>query len=245
MTYNFYAAYRAEKGKIHMKKTIFGFKGTDIIIYLLSVSAIIASFIIFRGSSYLNLIASLVGVTSLIFNAKGDPIGQLLMVIFSLMYGVISFGSSYYGEMATYLLMTMPMAITSLISWIKHPFEKGKSQVKINRIRGLEYVLLIPLTFVVTVAFGILLAYLDTPDLALSTVSVATSFVAAYLTFRRSHYFALAYAANDVVLIALWLNASMRNASYYSVVICFAAFLVNDLYGFICWCKMKRDQRVG
>lgn len=236
--------FRAEKGNIHMKKIKLGFRKLDIIIYLCSVSAIIASFAIFRGNSYLNLIASLVGVTSLIFNAKGDPIGQMLMVVFSLMYGVISFGSSYYGEMATYLLMTMPMAITSLISWIKHPFEKGKSQVKINKIRVSEYVMLIPVTLAVTIAFGYLLAYLETPDLIISTVSVATSFAAAYLTFRRSHYFALAYAANDVVLIVLWFNASLRDPSYYSVVICFAAFLVNDLYGFICWCKMKRDQSV-
>lgn len=46
----------------------------------------------------------------LIFNAKGNPAGQLLTVIFSLLYGSISFTFAYYGEMITYLGMTMPMA---------------------------------------------------------------------------------------------------------------------------------------
>ena len=65
----------------------------------------------FDRENYLTLAASLIGVTSLIFNAKGNPIGQVLMVIFSLLYGIISYTLAYYGEMVTYLGMTMPMAV--------------------------------------------------------------------------------------------------------------------------------------
>lgn len=62
------------------------------------------------------------------------------------------------------------------------------------------------------------------------------------LTFRRSPYYALVYAANDIVLIVLWVLASFSDASYISVVVCFVAFLVNDIYGYISWQKMKRRQ---
>lgn len=64
-----------------------------------------------------------------------------------------------------------------------------------------------------------------------------------YLTFRRSAYFALAYASNDIVLIALWVLASLADTRYLSVVVCFVAFLVNDLYAFINWRRMKERQR--
>ncbi len=63
-----------------------------------------------------------------------------------------------------------------------------------------------------------------------------------YLTFRRSAYFALAYAANDVVLIVLWTMATLTDVSYLSVVICFAVFLINDIYGFISWSRMRKRQ---
>ena len=76
-----------------------------------------------------------------------------------------------------------------------------------------------------------------------STISVTTSFVAVYLTFRRSPFFALGYAANDVVLIVLWVLASITDARYISVVVCFAAFLINDIYGFLSWRKMKERQK--
>ena len=60
---------------------------------------------------------------------------------------------------------------------------------------------------------------------------MTTSFIAAYLTFRRSAYFAVGYAANDIVLIVLWTMASLDNRAYLSVVMCFIAFFANDIYG--------------
>lgn len=72
---------------------------------------------------------------------------------------------------------------------------------------------------------------------------VTTSFLAVYLTFRRSPYFALAYAANDIVLIILWILASLYDIRYVSVVVCFIAFFANDIYGFVSWRKMKTRQQ--
>ena len=143
----------------------------------ISAAVIVASFCLFDRESYLTLAASLIGVTSLIFAAKGNPISQVLMVVFSILYGIISYTFAYYGEMITYLGMTMPMAV--------------------------------------------------------------------YLTFRRSPYYALAYAANDAVLIVLWIMAAVYEVRYISVAVCFIAFLVNDLYGFISWRRMARRQRIA
>lgn len=191
----------------------------------------------------MTLCASLIGVTSLIFNAKGNPFGQLLMVVFSLLYGIISYTFSYYGEMVTYLGMTMPMAIFALKSWMKNPYNGNKAEVKVNEIGKRENVFLWLGTFVITVLFYFILKFFNTANIIPSTVSVTTSFLAVYLTFRRSPYFALAYAANDVVLIVLWILASVFNLRYVSVVVCFIVFFVNDIYGFISWRKMKSRQQ--
>ena len=184
----------------------------------------------------------MVGVTSLIFNAKGNPFGQFLMVIFSLLYGIVSFTFSYYGEMITYLGMTMPMAIFALISWLRNPYNGNKAEVKVNTIGEKEMVLMWLLTAIITVMFYLILEHFNTANILPSTLSVTTSFLAVYLTFRRSPYFALAYAANDIVLIILWILASLYDVRYVSVVVCFVAFLVNDIYGYLSWQKMKKRQ---
>ena len=140
------------------------FRKEEIILWCASAGLIFLAFILFDRENYLTVTASLIGVTSLIFNAKGNPLGQLLMVVFSLLYGVISYSFAYYGEMITYLGMTMPMAV--------------------------------------------------------------------------------AYAANDIVLIVLWSLASVEEIRYLSVVVCFATFFANDIYGFVSWRRMEKRQNV-
>ena len=213
------------------------------ILWAASVLLIILSFCLFDRTNYMTLCASIIGVTSLIFSAKGNPFGQLLMVIFSLLYGIISYTFAYYGEMVTYLGMTMPMAIFALISWLKNPYNGNKAEVKVNDIGKREHVYMWIGTFAVTLLFYYILEHFGTANIIPSTLSVTTSFLAVYLTFRRSPYFAVAYAANDIILIVLWILASMTDIRYISVVVCFAAFFVNDIYGFISWRKMKIRQQ--
>ncbi|MCI9040550.1 nicotinamide riboside transporter PnuC [Dubosiella newyorkensis] len=166
------------------------------------------SFFLFSNQDSLAWIASLRGVTSLIFLAKAKPIGQGLMIVFSLLYGILSFQSAYYGKMITYVGMRAPMALITLISWLRHPFEKGKSEVQIEMLGRKQIVLISSLSFGTTVIFYWILKALHPANLGWSTVSVFTSSVAVLLTFWRSPYYALGYANNDVVLIILWVAAS-------------------------------------
>lgn len=225
-----------------MKKLVSYFSKLELALWILSVLFITLSFWIFDRESYLTLSASLIGVTSILFNAKGNPIGQALMIAFSLLYGVISYTFSYYGEMLTYLGMTMPMAIFSLISWLRNPYKGNRAEVKVNTIGKAEQVRMWLLTVIVTAVFYFILDAFNTANLIPSTISVTTSFLAVYLTFRRSAAFALAYAANDVVLTVLWVLASLTDMRYISVAGCFVAFLAHDIYGYINWQRMKKRQ---
>ena len=208
-----------------------------------SVVLILLSYLLFDRSSVLTLIASLIGATSLIFCAKGNPFGQFLMVIFSILYGYISFSFAYYGEMMTYVGMSGPMALYALISWLKNPYNGNKSEVKVNRLKPKELAFMTVLALLVTFVFYFILKYFNTASLLPSTISVTTSFAAVYLSARRSPYFALVYAANDVVLIVLWVIASFEDLSYVSVVVCFITFLANDSYSFFNWMKMQKRQQ--
>lgn len=229
-----------------MKKLLNCFTKSEIILWCVSVLLVLVSFFVFDRENYLTLAASVIGVTSLIFNAKGNHFGQVLMIVFSVFYGIISYSFAYYGEMITYLGMTGPMAVFALISWLKNPFNGNKSEVKVNHLGKKEVLFMTLLSVAVTAVFYFILEYFSTANIFFSTVSVTTSFVAVYLTFRRSEYYAVAYAANDIVLIILWTMAAKIDLSYISVIICFIMFLVNDLYGFISWKRMhKRQQKTS
>ncbi len=227
---------------MNLKKSLTALTTFDRILWAAALAVVLVSGIIGRGSA-VAVTAPLIGVTALVFLAKGDVLGQLLTVIFAIFYAVVSYTQRYYGEMITYVGMTAPMAAMAVISWLRHPFKDGEPQVRVARLTPVMRALIVPLTVAVTAAFYFILRALGNASLAVSTVSVATSFLASYLTFCRSSYYALAYAANDIVLITLWIIASRDDISYLSMVACFLMFLICDLYGFISWRRMEASQR--
>lgn len=207
-----------------------------------SIFTIVISFIISGGFLPLTLSASIIGVTALIFLAKGDVWGQLLTVLFSLLYALISLKYRYFGEMITYLGMTAPIAILSVISWLKNPYS-GTAEVRVHQLGSKEIFRMLALTSIVTIAFYYILELFSTANLIVSTVSIATSFLASYLTLHRSPAYALAFAANDIVLIILWVLATIEDVSYFPMIANFVMFLLNDIYGFFNWLKMKQRQK--
>lgn len=213
----------------------------ELTLWICSMCIVTFSFLL-SSNDILTLIASLIGVTALIFVAKGYVLGQILTVVFAVFYGIISFYFQYYGEVITYLGMTSPIAIMSVVSWIRHPYEETK-EVEVNKMKKSQVAIMILLTLLVTLGFYFILKALDTTNLLFSTISVTTSFLASYLTFMRSPFYALAYAANDIILIILWILATMENISYLPMIICFVMFLVNDLYGFWNWKRMEHRQQ--
>lgn len=211
-------------------------------LWLTSLTVTLLSYLFSGSGDLLNLVASLIGVTALIFVAKGHVLGQLLTVLFSVFYGIISVIFTYYGEMITYLFMTAPMAIVAAVEWIKNPY-KDTQEVKVSKVTKKQLAVMWLLAALVTLAFYFILKALNTANLFFSTLSITTSFVASYLTFLRSPYYAIGYSANDIVLIILWILASVENISYLPMVACFVMFLCNDLYGFYNWRRMQKRQR--
>lgn len=211
-------------------------------IWLGSIIIVLISNLATKDFDLLTLVAALTGVTSLIFAAKGNVWGQVLMILFSILYGIISFRFRYWGEMMTYLGMTFPMAVWSTITWIENPSENNGNEVQIQSLSKKHIVALCISGIIVTAVFYYILKSFNTPNIIFSTISIITSFIAASLTMLRSSYYAVWYAANDIVLIILWVLASLKDPAYIPVVVNFSIFFMNDMYGFMSWKQRELEQ---
>ena len=210
-------------------------------LWMVSVAVVAGTYIGFQAGEALSLIASLIGVTALIFVAKGHVLGQLLTIVFAVFYGVISWELRYYGEVITYLCMTAPMALLALITWLRNPY-KDSAEVTVHRLTCRQWIVMGIATVLTTAAFYFILRAVGNAALIVSTLSITTSFVASYLTAMRSPYYALAYAANDLVLIVLWVIAALAAIANVPMAACFVMFFANDMYGFINWRRMEKRQ---
>ena len=211
-------------------------------IWLGSIIIVLISNLATKDFDLLTLVAALTGVTSLIFAAKGNVWGQVLMILFSILYGIISFRFRYWGEMMTYLGMTLPMAVWSTITWIENQSENNGNEVQIQSLSKKHIVALCISGIIVTAVFYYILKSFNIPNIIFSTISIITSFIAASLTMLRSSYYAVWYAANDVVLIILWVLASLKDPAYIPVVVNFSIFFMNDMYGFMSWKQRELEQ---
>lgn len=231
-----------EKKELTMKK-IFKIKLTkfETSLWLLSVFILLISFIIAKATTPL-IITTLIGVTALIFLAKGEPLGQIMTIFFSILYALISLNLKYYSEVITYLFMTLPSALVALIIWLKNPYVEHESVVRVEKLTKNKIIITAITTTLVTIIFHFILKALDTPHLLVSSISITTSFLASIMMFFRSRHYAMFYALNDIVLITLWTLATIENIIYFPMIICFFIFFINDSYAFVNWKRLNKFQ---
>ncbi len=213
----------------------------EVILWLSSLVILMVANIL-TGANILVLIATLFGATALIFIAKGLPLGPILSMIYGSIYMFVAYDFGYYGEIAVFLLLSLPTAIYTLNTWLKHPYDESK-EVKISRLNKKTLLFTIMCAFVISIGFYFILGLLNTENLWVSVFSVFTAMIAALLMIYRVPYYAIAYALNDIVLITLWVLASLTSITYIPVVICYVIFLINDLYAFTAWMKRRKLQQ--
>ncbi len=224
-----------------LKTTIQSLTLFERLLWFTSAFVITISFL-FSGGNGLTLIASLLGVSALIFMARGYPLGQLLMALFSIVYALISWTYGYYGEMMIYLGKALPVSLVVMFAWLRHPFTNGNPEIEIRHVSLKKSLLIMALAPFVTALFYLILRAFNTPNLMISTLSITTSFVAASFMYLRSPYFALLFGLNDVVLITLWSLATIDDITYLPMVILFTTFLANDIYAYISWTRIQVRQ---
>jgi len=226
-----------------MKNKLKNWNLFEIIFLAVSIAIIVTVFVFNSEKNWLSFICSIIGITAVMCLAKGLVITPYLLVVNGCLYSILSYTQAYYGEMIVYIGLMIPMAISSIISWNKNKNKEDGTQVSVNKIKKSEYVYLALATIVASIAFYFLLKAFNTNQLIISTLALITSTVASYLLFRRSSYYAIGYIINDIILIVLWsTSVSTFGVEYLPTVICFAIFLINDIYGLIHW-KMEEKKQ--
>jgi len=228
-----------EKVKKFNLKNIITWQEAILLIVELAIPLIL--YFVFKCDDYQNLLGAQLGIISIFFLAKASLIGIVLSLLFSLFYAITSLNFQYYGEAIIYFAFMIPLGIISGVIWFINRF-KGTTEVAILSTKKIDFMIGPIASVILTFGLFWLLRYLGTENIITSTLSLFTSFLALYFQIKRSRFTQLFYAANDIVLITLWTLATIEDISYIPIVSCFVFLLVNDLYGFFNWTRIKKRQ---
>ena len=229
-----------------MKKFLKNWNWFEIVFLALSLIGLSLCFAFTPDRNWFSYVVSLVGVVSVMTVAKGLVFAPFINIAYNIIYSIISVLQHYYGEAIIYIGLMIPIAVASIVSWLRNKNKENTSTVQVNKIKGIEYLYLFIGAICATVAFYFLLRALNTSELIISTLSLISSVIASYLLLRRCSYYALAFVANDIILIVLWTMAIIYyGTQFLPIVISFCIFLINDIYGFIHWKIQERKQNIS
>lgn len=198
--------------------------------------------IIFKAD-LLTTACSIIGINTALLLAKGKNLGQLLGILITLLYSILSFKNKYYGEVLIYVFLMLPMFVVGTFSWIKHQNKKTNS-VEINNIKAKEWIIVSIIFIGVFIGIYYVLKAFNTNELIVSTASVLASLFAVYLQVRRSKYSFSFYIVNDIILFILWGTPVFKgNYTLIPMLLDPVFNFINDLYGFYYWRKTEKIQK--
>ena len=198
--------------------------------------------IIFKAD-LLTTACSIIGINTALLLAKGKNLGQLLGILITLLYSILSFKNKYYGEVLIYVFLMLPMFVVGTFSWIKHQNKKTNS-VEINNIKAKEWIIVSIVFIGVFIGIYYVLKAFNTNELIVSTASVLASLFAVYLQVRRSKYSFSFYIVNDIILFILWGTPVFKgNYTLIPMLLNPVFNFINDLYGFYYWRKTEKIQK--
>ncbi len=223
-----------------MKKIWKDWTGFEKILLLVSVFLITASGIITK-SEILTIIASLVGITCALMQAKGKVISQFMGVLEAILYSILSFQNQYYGEVIIYMVVVLPTYLFGIYSWVSNK-NKDTDTVIAKIFTKREWIVLLILNVILFVVLYIILQYFNTNALMVSTLSMLASLTATYLIARRNKYSFLFFIINDVILLILWgIPVLQGEISLIPILIEPFLLLINDSYGWKNWNENEKN----
>lgn len=211
------------------------------LILILSLVTISVVGIIFK-SSFFTLFTALTAVTTTMLLAKGKKEAYIFYLICIILYIFVSYDNRYYGEVILYLFLILPMCISSLITWVKHPYKKTNT-VEVNMVLKKEMYLVYISILPISILLYFILKTFNTNELLVSTFTFVCSLLANYFQIRRNKNSFYFYVIEDVSLLVLWIIPIIKgDLSLLPLIINSTFNLISDSYGVYNWRKLEKTQ---
>lgn len=205
--------------------------------WLVLSSALIVVLSLIWGDSLLAIFSSLAGVISVVLCAKGKIENYAFGLFQAVTYAYICYKAQIYGEVMYNILM-VPMIIVGIISWKKN-MESDEGEVKARNLTKKGWVILIIATVAAVAGYSMILKMLGGDFALVDSASTTLSVIATILMLARYSEQWIMWILVNLISVVLWVMALAKgDAGSITLVVMWAAYLFNSVYGYVNWRKM-------
>ena len=223
-----------------IKNELTGWKPIEVF-WLVLACAIITGLSVYWGDSLMGIVSSVTGVACVVCTGKGKLSAYLFGLVNCVLYAIIAYQATLYGETMLNALYYIPMQFVGLVVWSKHiNSETGEVEKRKMSPRGL--VLLIATVAAGTYLYGLLLQHLGDAMPFVDAFTTVSSVVAMIISVRMYAEQWWIWVAVDVFSVYMWWCDFYNGSDNIATLLMWVVYLGNAVIMLINWEKEARQR---
>lgn len=227
--------------KKFVKEELNGWKAPEVA-WLLTACAVIVGLSIYWQDTLMGIISSTTGVACVVCTGKGKLSAYLFGLVNSLLYAIIAFQATLYGETMLNAIYYVPMQFVGFYVWSKHMNSETHEVEKLH-MKNSGRVLMVVAIAVATMAYGFLLKALGDAMPFVDAFTTVSSVVAMVVSVRMFAEQWWIWIVVDVFTVYMWACNFATGNDNIATLLMWIVYLGNAIIMCIRWEKEIREKK--
>ncbi len=226
-------------------KRFYGSLDTFEKVWLIASTLILFGVEIYFEDSLIGIIATLTGILNVVLVAKGSMINYAFGIVNTVLYTIIAYKAGYGGDFVTFLFYYIPLQFVGIYAWKNHAAEdtnlEDVKRMNVVQIIG-SIVILVVGTYITMLLLPVITDIFNMPINELPFVDAFTTFAgifAGILMLKRYAEQWYIWVFVNIGSVIMWVTMLGKDEAAVAMVVMWAAYLANAIYGAYNWRKME------
>lgn len=210
--------------------------------WLLIACAVIIALSIYWDDTLMGIISSTTGVACVICTGKGKLSAYVFGLINCILYSIISYKASLYGETMLNALYYVPMQFVGFYVWSKHINSETK-EVEKRHMNWKNRIILLLSIVVSTYLYGLLLQYLGDAMPFVDSFTTVSSVIAMIISVKMFAEQWWIWVAVDIFSVYMWWCNFISGSDNMATFLMWIVYLGNAIIMLVKWEKESRKAK--
>lgn len=210
--------------------------------WLIGACAIIIILSIYWQDTLMGIISATTGTACVICTGKGKLSAYLFGLINSILYAIIAYQATLYGETMLNAIYYVPMQFIGFYTWSKHMNDETKEVIK-KSMKWSGRLIMIISVIIGTIGYGFILKAMGDAMPFIDAFTTVTSIVAMIVSVRMFAEQWWIWIIVDVFTVYMWSMSFIQGQENIATLIMWMVYLINAIIMLIKWEKEARNTK--
>ena len=216
-----------------IKNELTGWKKIEVF-WLVLACGVITGLSVYWGDTLMGIISSTTGVACVVCTGKGKLSAYIFGLINSILYAIIAYKATLYGETMLNALYYVPMQFVGFYIWNKN-MNSETHEVAKRHMKNKGRLILLVSIMVATYTYGLVLQYLGDAMPFVDSFTTVSSVVAMIVSVKMFAEQWWIWVAVDIFSVYMWWCDFQSGSDNMATLLMWVVYLVNAIIMLVRW----------